>query len=49
MLGHNSRITMTVIPLESGSKGQLIRVRDPANERLLTAEVVAEGLLRASF
>jgi len=49
MLGHNSRITTTVIPLESGSKGQLIRVRDPANERLLTAEVVAEGLLRASF
>jgi flagella basal body P-ring formation protein FlgA len=49
MFGHNSRITTTVIPLESGSKGQVIRVRDPANARLLTAEVVAEGLLQTSF
>jgi hypothetical protein len=47
--GKNLRITTTVVPLESGSKGQCIRVRDPNSARILNAEVVGEGLLRASF
>jgi hypothetical protein len=49
MLGQNIRITTTVVPLEPGSKGQRILVRDPATARVMTVEVVAEGLLRTSF
>jgi hypothetical protein len=49
MLGHNMRITTTVVPLEPGSKGQRILVRDPATARVLTVEVVGEGLLRTGF
>ena len=47
--GENIRITTTVVPLQPGSKGQCIRVRDPASALIMTAEVVDEGLLRASF
>jgi hypothetical protein len=49
MLGQNVRITTTVVPLQPGSKGQCILVRDPATARVMTAEVVDEGLLQASF
>jgi hypothetical protein len=49
MSGQNMRITTTVVPLQPGSKGQCIRVRDPATARIMTAEVVDEGLLRANF
>ncbi len=49
ILGHNLRITTTVIPLQPGSKGQCIRVRDTSSARVMTAEVVAEGLLQTSF
>lgn len=49
MLGQNVRITTTVDPLQPGSKGQRILVRDPATARIMTAEVMAEGLLEASF
>jgi hypothetical protein len=49
MVGHNSRITTTVIPLERGKKGQWIRVRDAASHRVMVAEVVSEGMLRTSF
>jgi len=49
MLGHNLRITTTVIPLDPGSKGQCIRVRDPATDRVMRAEVISEGLLGISF
>jgi len=49
MLGQNVRITTTVVPLQPGSKGQCILVRDPATARVMTAEVVDEGLLRTSF
>jgi hypothetical protein len=49
MLGHNLRITTSVMPLQPGSKGQCILVRDTATERVMRAEVVAEGLLRTSF
>ena len=49
ILGPNIRITTTVIPLQPGSKGQSIRVRDLASARVMTAEVVDEGLLQASF
>jgi hypothetical protein len=49
VLGRNFRITTTVIPLQPGSKGQCILVRNTATERVIPAEVVAEGLLRTSF
>jgi len=49
MLGQNVRITTTVVPLEPGSKGQRILVRDPATGHVMTAEVVDEGMLRTSF
>jgi flagella basal body P-ring formation protein FlgA len=49
MQGQNMRITTTVVPLEPGSKGQTIRVRDVVTARVMTAEVVDEGLLRTSF
>jgi hypothetical protein len=49
MLGQNVRITTTVVPLQLGSKGQQILVRDVATARVMTAEVVDEGLLRTGF
>jgi hypothetical protein len=49
MLGHNLRITTSVMPLQPGTKGQRILVRDTATERIMRVEVVAEGLLRTSF
>jgi len=49
MSGENLRVVMTVMPLEAGKRGQRIRVRDPVNARILTAEVAAEGLLRRSL
>jgi hypothetical protein len=49
MLGQNIRVTMTVVPLQPGIKGQCILVRDPDTKRVMTAEVVSEGLLQAGF
>jgi hypothetical protein len=49
ILGPNIRITTTVMPLQPGSKGQSIRVRDMTSAQVMMAEVVAEGLLQASF
>jgi len=49
MLGQNVRITTTVDPLQPGSKGQRILVRDTTTARVMNAEVVAEGLLQTSF
>jgi hypothetical protein len=49
MLGHDLRITLTVMPLQPGTRGQCILVRDTLNSRVMKAEVVAEGLLRADF
>jgi hypothetical protein len=49
MLGQNMRITTTVVPLQPGKKGQCILVRDTTTARVMTAEVVDEGLLRTSF
>jgi len=49
MLGQNVRITTTVVPLQPGIKGQCILVRDPATARVMSAEVVDEGLLWTSF
>jgi hypothetical protein len=49
MLGENVRITTTVIPLQPGSKGQRILVRELTTARVMTAEVVDDGLLRTSF
>ena len=49
MLGENVRITTTVIPLQPGSKGQRILVRELTTARVMAAEVVDEGLLRTSF
>jgi len=47
MLGRNLRITATVVPLQPGSKGDCILVRDLATARILHAEVVGDGLLEA--
>jgi hypothetical protein len=49
MLGQNVRITTTVVPLQPGTKGQCILVRDLATARVMKAEVVDQGLLRTSF
>jgi len=49
MLGHNLRIITTVVPLQPGSNGQCILVRDTATARVMRAEVVAEGVLRAGI
>jgi hypothetical protein len=49
MLGENVRITTTVIPLQPGTKGQRILVRESTTARVMTAEVVDEGLLQTSF
>ena len=49
ILGQNVRITLTVDPLQPGTKGQSILVRDLSTSRVMSAEVVDEGLLRASF
>jgi hypothetical protein len=49
MLGHDLRITMTVMPLQPGTKGQCILVRDTFNSRIMRAEVVAEGLLHTDL
>ena len=49
MLGQNVRITTTVVPLQPGSKGQCILVRDTTTARVMNAEVVDEGLLQTSF
>ncbi|HXX24059.1 MAG TPA: flagella basal body P-ring formation protein FlgA [Terriglobia bacterium] len=43
------RLTVLVTPLESGVKGQLIRVRNLDTQRVLKAEVVGEGLLQAKL
>lgn len=49
MLGQNVRITTAVVPLQPGSLGQSILVRDLTTARVLKAEVVDVGLLRTSF
>jgi hypothetical protein len=49
MLGQNVRITTTVDPLQPGTKGQSILVRDLVTARVMRAEVVDDGLLRTSF
>lgn len=43
------RITMPVICLESGSRGQKIRVASTDRKRFFTAEVVQAGLLKATL
>jgi hypothetical protein len=47
--GQNVRITTTAVPLQPGSKGQCILVRESSTARVLKAEVVGEGLLETSF
>jgi hypothetical protein len=49
MLGQNVRITTTVVPLQPGTKGQCILVRESTTARVMTAEVVDENLLQTSF
>jgi hypothetical protein len=43
------RLTALVTPLESGAKGQIIRVRNQDTQQLLQAEVVGAGLLQATL
>ena len=49
MLGQNLRISITVVPLQPGTKGQCILVRDSTTGRVIRAEVVDDGLLQTSF
>jgi len=49
MLGQNVRVTTAVVPLQPGVRGQSILVRDLATARVMTAEVVDEGLLQTHF
>ncbi len=49
MLGQNVRITTSADPLQPGSKGQWILVRESSTARVMKAEVIAEGLLETSF
>jgi flagella basal body P-ring formation protein FlgA len=43
------RMTALVTPLQSGVKGQLIRVRNPDTQRVFEAEVVGRDLLQAEL
>jgi hypothetical protein len=43
------RLTALVIPLQSGVKGQIIRVRNQDTHQVLKAEVVGAGLLQAEL
>jgi hypothetical protein len=43
------RMTALVTPLESGAKGQLIRVKNPDTQRVFNAEVVGEDLLEGGL
>jgi len=49
MLGQHVRVTTIVVPLQPGSRGQSILVRDPATKRVMTAKVVDDGLLETAF
>jgi len=49
MVGQNVRITTTVDPLQPGTKGQRILVRDTTTARVLNAQVEDESLLLTSF
>jgi hypothetical protein len=49
MLGQNVRVTTTVVPLQPGTKGQRILVRDLTTARVMSADIVDEGLLTKSF
>jgi hypothetical protein len=49
MLRQNARITTAVIPLQPGTKGQRILVRDVSSGRVMTVEVVDQNLLQTSF
>jgi hypothetical protein len=49
MLGQNVRITTTVVPLQPGSMGQSILVRELTSARVMTAQVVDKDLLQTSF
>jgi Chaperone for flagella basal body P-ring formation len=47
--GANYRITSTVVPLQSGSLGQTIRVRDPVTRKILNVKVAAPGVVTGSL
>lgn len=49
MQGQNVRITTTVVPLQPGIRGQRILVRDLTTARVMSADIVDEGLLMTSF
>lgn len=46
--GAHFRISTTVIPLQAGVLGQLIRVREADSQHILSAEVVGRGELKAA-
>ncbi len=47
MQGDGIEISVPVVCLENGRKGQIIRVREPGNPQVLRAEVVSGDLLRS--
>ena len=47
--GNGFRISTTVLPLQSGVRGQQIRVRNLNTQRILLAEVIAPGYLRTTL
>jgi hypothetical protein len=49
MLGQNVRITTSADPLQPGTKGQRILVRESSTARVMSAQVIDEGLLETSF
>ncbi len=49
ILGQNLRITVSVLPLQSGSRGQSILVRDVENGRVMRGKVMDQNLLQSSL
>ena len=48
-VGPHMRISTKVIPLQPGFKGQLIRIRNTLDQRIMKVQVVAAGLLKTNF
>jgi hypothetical protein len=46
---HDSRMSLPVICLQGGARGQTIRVSSPDRRQIFDAEIVATGMLRGSL
>ena len=47
--GPDYRISSTVVPLQSGALGDQVRARDPVTRKVVTAQVVAPGVLKGTL